>query len=71
MLYQIIRIKSGRETVMMTDELSKVNSRLKLYRDSSRGKKTKYEVRKIETNEKYKRTGIKHNEHGDIVKYSE
>lgn len=45
MFHQLVRIHRGKETVMMVDELSKVQDRLKVLKNSQRGMPYRYEIR--------------------------
>lgn len=58
MLYDLIRTFRGKETIVMTDQLSKVNDRMKTLRSSQnngiRGQKVAYSVRESVEREKYK-----------------
>jgi len=55
MLYNLIEKKRGKETVVMTDSLPKVNDRLKILRASLRTKKVSFRVEKTEETDKYKK----------------
>jgi hypothetical protein len=56
MLYNLIQIKGGEETVFMIGELPKVRDRQKQLRQSQRGKKITYVIRPAEEgDEKYRK----------------
>lgn len=54
MLYNLIQVSQGKEIIVMTDSLPKVNNRIKVLRSSQRNK-TVYKVKKAEEEtEKFK-----------------
>lgn len=54
MLYNLIQISQGKETIVMTDSLPKVNNRVKVLRSSKRFNTT-YKIKKAEEKtEKFK-----------------
>jgi hypothetical protein len=53
-LFDLIQKQKGKETVMMTDSLPKVNNRIRTLRTSHKGKNIEYVVRQS-TSEKYRR----------------
>lgn len=53
-LYDLIQVQKGKETVMMTDSLSKVSNRMRTLRTSHKGKNIVYVIRPS-TGEKYRR----------------
>ena len=59
MLYDLIQTRKGKETVMMTDELSKVNKRMAALRKSQRtgikNQKVEYRVQSSEQEAKFKK----------------
>jgi hypothetical protein len=59
MLYDLIQKRRGKESVVMTDVYTKVNSRMATLRKSQRkgvrGERVEYAVRPTTTNEKYKK----------------
>ena len=58
MLYDLVQRRRGKETVVMTDELSKVNDRMKTLRKCQRkgikGNRVEYSVRPSQEAAKYK-----------------
>ena len=61
MLYDLVKKWRGKESVVMTDQLRKVNSEAKRLRDSQRGMKVEYFVRPSEeTTEKFKQKPNNH-----------
>lgn len=68
MLYDLVQKRRGRETVVMTDELSKVNDRMKTLRKSQRkgikGNRVEYSVRPSEALGKYKEKPHSYNPSG-------
>lgn len=60
--YDLICVKQGKETVVMTDSLIKINKRLKVLRASQRGIKQVYVVQKSTQEEKYQKKH-KHRSH--------
>jgi hypothetical protein len=53
-LYSLVLTKSGKETVYMTDVLTKIKARKKTLMNSSRGLKVNYSIRDaLESEEKY------------------
>jgi hypothetical protein len=59
MMYDLIQTRKGKETVMMTDTLPKVNDRMRTLRSSQRkgikGEKVVYTVRPSENTDKFRR----------------
>lgn len=75
MLYDLVQKRRGKETVVMTDELPKVNSRMKTLRQSQRrgvkGDKVEYSTRPAEEgNEKFYQKPHRLNLSGGPKKYS-
>jgi len=55
MLFNLIEIKAGKETVVMTDSRPKVNNRIKTLRASHRTKKIDYRMEEAEDNKKFQK----------------
>ena len=59
MLYNLIQLRRGKETVMMTDTLPKVNDRMRELRSSQRkgvkGDRVVYSVRSTDETNKFRR----------------
>jgi hypothetical protein len=55
MLFNLIQIQRGKETIMMTDSRKLVNARMKELRVSHRTKNIKYVMREADTNVKYEK----------------
>lgn len=55
MLYELIEIKNGKETMVMRDNYQKVCSRKRVLVDSQRKTKVSFDIRETESNEKYMR----------------
>jgi Cys-tRNA synthase (O-phospho-L-seryl-tRNA:Cys-tRNA synthase) len=68
MLYNLIEKKRGKETVVMTDSLPKVNDRMKTLRASLRTKKVSFRVEKTEETDKYKKKPHNYNIGGGDAK---
>jgi hypothetical protein len=73
MLYNLVQKRRGKETVVMTDSLPKVNSRMKNLRSSQRkgikGDRVAYSVEPTEENEKYKKKPHNYNIGGSDATY--
>jgi hypothetical protein len=59
MLYNLIQVRGGKETLYMTNTLPKVRARMIQLRQSLRGKNLQFEIRKAEeTDEKYRKPPV-------------
>lgn len=69
MMYELVQTKRGKEKVVLIDQLSKVNDRMKTLRSSHRkgirGEKVTYFVRESTETEKYKKKPNNMNLSGD------
>jgi hypothetical protein len=68
MLYNLVQIRRGKRTVMMTDALTKVNDRLRTLRQGHRkgikNQPVSYVVEKAATTEKFRKKPHNYPEHG-------
>jgi hypothetical protein len=58
MLYEIIKIEKGKETVMFRESKPKCHDRIKTLRNSRRKSNLRFEIRATLSNEKYSRPPI-------------
>lgn len=55
MLYDLIQTKKGKDIVVMTDTLPKVNDRMRTLRDSQRGKNVSFNIVPTENSTKFRK----------------